>query len=174
MLSIFVLILLEMMKLSVWWPGNRRVFPKRFSNPLRSNNSSPVWPPESVRDQRERLAEKKIMEVNIPAAIPFPSVLQSTVVTDPFTKPDIENDPAYIFNVGVYEGLLAATSSTNAVKVYDLNTHALVSQCVGHTGTITDAYFASNGAYFTSSMDGTARMWDIKSGKCEQVFHGSF
>lgn len=108
-----------------------------------------------------------------PQAPAFPSHLQGTIVTDPFTKPDVENDPAYIFNVCVHNGLLAATSSTNAVKIYDLNTQALQAQCVGHQSTITDAYFAANGALFTSSLDGSVRMWDVRSGKCESAFNGS-
>jgi WD40 repeat protein len=110
----------------------------------------------------------------VPQTTPFPSHLVGTIVTDPFTKPDIENDPAYIFNVCVHGGLLAATSSTNVIKVYDLNTHALVAQCAGHKSTITDAYIAPTGALFTSSLDGYVRMWDLRSGKCEQAFDGSF
>jgi WD40 repeat protein len=37
----------------------------------------------------------------------------------------------------------------------------------GHTGEVTSVKFNPNGTYLcTSSLDGTARVWDIEQGKC--------
>jgi WD40 repeat protein len=104
------------------------------------------------------------------AAVPvIPAFLKKTIVTDLLTKPSEEVDPAYIFNVvlGKDKSIVAASSSTNAIKIYDFNTQALVSQCVGHSETITEIVFSPTEPFvlYSSSMDGTIGTWDVRTGE---------
>lgn len=82
------------------------------------------------------------------------------------------NDPCYVFRVqhNPATGSVAASVSNNTVKLYQIagDQLSLVGELRGHTGTITDLAYDTEGQphmVLSSSMDGTVRSWDTRTGQ---------
>jgi len=63
------------------------------------------------------------------------------------------------------DGKLIATSSReNSVKIWDINTGALIKTLEGHTSKVNSVHYSPNGDLIvTASKDGTIRIWDANS-----------
>lgn len=60
---------------------------------------------------------------------------------------------------------MAASLSTNGIKLYGLATGQFLGDCIGHTDTISDVSFSdadSPHMLCSSSADGTVRAWDTR------------
>jgi WD40 repeat protein len=58
--------------------------------------------------------------------------------------------------------VLAATTQSAVVKLWDMNNGLELGQLRGHTDMVTHVLFAPNGtAIATASMDGTVRLWGL-------------
>ncbi|CAG5086910.1 caspase family protein [Parvicella tangerina] len=63
------------------------------------------------------------------------------------------------------------TSLDNTITMYERDSHQEVRTFLGHTGKINSLYYdASNQLLYSSSQDGSVRIWDIKSGLLTNKF----
>ena len=70
-------------------------------------------------------------------------------------------------------GRYYASNNGNIVIVLDISTGECVQALEGHTKDVQSGSFSPDGNYFVSaSYDQTIRLWDIKTGKCINVFTG--
>lgn len=85
----------------------------------------------------------------------------------------LSSEPAYVLSFACQSatddkgGLLAAAiSDSHTIKVYDQDTFCSAVTLEGHSDTITNIMFDKNEKDFlwSSSMDGTLRLWDISAG----------
>lgn len=114
---------------------------------------------------------QKTSTVSVPA-VPSANVQLRTPHCCCCVRVDYDRNPAYVFKavINASSGALAASTSTNIVKLYSMAGPELthVGDLQGHTGTISEVAFAiedSPHLVHTSSVDGTVRGWDMRSGQ---------
>lgn len=80
-----------------------------------------------------------------------------------------------IASVAVRDGRVAAGSKDKITRLWDqeLMSEKAVQEFVGHTNFVLFVAFSNDSKQLvTTSLDSTARLWDIESGQCVQIFHG--
>lgn len=69
------------------------------------------------------------------------------------------------------DGRRLVTSTGDVVEIWDANSGDEVTTLVGHTGSVFDLSFSSDGEFLaTVSEDGTTRLWDVASGTAVHTF----
>jgi WD40 repeat protein len=72
-------------------------------------------------------------------------------------------------------GRMLAGGDGKSIKLWNLETGALIQTFVGHTDTVISLLFNSEGNILISggdSIDSTIRIWSVDTGRCIQVLHG--
>eukprot|EP00897_Mesotaenium_endlicherianum_P005341 jgi/Mesen1/4835/ME000243S04009 len=95
----------------------------------------------------------------------YPALFVQKIIQASYGKTD---DPDYIFDLASNgdSSVMAASVSTNSVKLYNPHTGAYMGDCQGHTATISDIEFpdaASPNVLLSCAADGTLRVWDIRN-----------